>query len=132
MILIIGGNSQGKLEFAQSLLNVQDTDITDGSCCPFADAFHRPVLNHLHLLIKRLRQEGLDHLSFVLEGIENNKNITVICDELSTGVIPIKREDREIQEQIGRLQCEIAQRAEKVYRVYCSIPVLIKGIENEL
>jgi len=130
MIFIIGGNSQGKLNFAKKLLHVQDENIMDGENCSFDQAFDKPVLNKLHLLIKRMTEAGADPWQMIMDGMNTNPSITVICDELSTGVIPVKREERAMQEKVGRIQSEIAARAEKVYRVYCSLPILIKGNED--
>ncbi|NLM22423.1 MAG: hypothetical protein GX207_11910 [Peptococcaceae bacterium] len=127
MILIIGGNSQGKLQFAQEMLQVGNEMISDGGTCQLDQAFAKPVLNRLHLLISRLKQQGLDPYSFIKQGIENNPEITIICDELGLGVVPIDREERELQELTGRLLCDIARQAAQVYRVHCSIPVKIKG-----
>lgn len=133
MIFIIGGNSQGKLEFARNLLGLDgDDQITDGVSCDLTKAFARPILNQLHVLIKRLIAEGYDPNQFIQLGIDHNPRVTIICDELSTGVIPLLKEDREMQELVGRIQCTIAKRARQVYRVYCSIPVLIKGDEHAL
>jgi len=127
MILIIGGNSQGKLKFAKELLSIGDDLVTDGGTCEFDRAFDRPVLNHLHLLIRRMKQQGLDVYGIVRQGIERNPEITIICDELGLGVVPVNCEERELQELTGRIQCELAQKAAQVYRVHCSIPVKIKG-----
>ncbi len=133
MIFIIGGNSQGKLEFARNLLGIDgDQQITDGASCDLTEAFTRPILNRLHILIKRLKAEEYDLNQFIEQGIDQNPQVTIICDELSTGVIPLSKEDRELQELVGRIQCTIAKRAGQVYRVYCSIPVLIKGDEHAL
>lgn len=132
MNFIIGGNSQGKLEFALTLLSENTSAISaadtvaDGAVIAWADAFSRPVLDRLHLLIKRLVDHGIDPYEFVERGLAANPSITVICDELSTGVIPIAKQDRQLQETVGRIQCLIAGRARNVYRVYCGIPVLIK------
>jgi hypothetical protein len=127
VILIIGGNSQGKRDFVKKNLGVQDENISDGWNCPLQDAFNKPVLDHLHVLIKRAKEDGRDPLLYIQEGLDYNPKITLICDELGTGVIPIRKEERDLQESVGRILCLIAKRAEKVYRVYCSIPVLIKG-----
>lgn len=132
MIFIIGGSSQGKLDFARELLNVQNDSITDGAVCDFRDAFAKPVLNNLHFLIKRLLEAGQDAGDFIRQGLDLNPDITIICDELGTGVIPIAKEDRELQESVGRIQCQLAKRSDKVYRVHCSIPVLIKGNQDGL
>lgn len=127
MILIIGGSSQGKTQFAKTLLKVEEDKITDGGSCVLEEAFTGPVLNKLQVLIQRLKEADFDAGRFILEGIKKNPEITIICDELGLGVVPVEQKDRERQELIGRIQCQIAQKADKVYRVHCSIPVLIKG-----
>jgi adenosylcobinamide kinase/adenosylcobinamide-phosphate guanylyltransferase len=131
MIFILGGNSQGKLDFARSLLRFPAENVTDGENCGLTEAFDKPVLNKLHLLIKRLLESGTDPWETIRAGIERNPDMTIICDELSCGVVPVGKEERELQEKVGRIQCEIAKRAEKVYRVFCSLPVLLKGKEDE-
>lgn len=129
MILIIGGSNQGKLSFAIDLLHASEKEITDGEICPLINSFDRPILNKLHILVKRLIEAETDPMDFIMKGILENPKITVISDELGCGVIPAEKAGRELREQVGRIQCEIAKRAEKVYRVYCGIPLLIKGSE---
>lgn len=130
MILIIGGNSQGKMACAKSLLSIRDTDVADGNVCSLEQAFQYRVLNHFHLLVKRLSEAGIDPQSYVMNSLNANPDIVIISDELSSAVVPIAREDRELQESIGRILCSLAQKAEKVYRVYCGIPVCIKGDDD--
>jgi len=132
LILIIGGTAQGKLDFARGLLGIEENDVADGEHCDLNQSFTRPVLDKLHLLIKRLKEQGIEAAGFIMEGIKTNENITIICDELAQGVVPVEKNEREMQELVGRIQCQLAQKAAKVYRVHCSLPVLIKGQENEL
>ncbi|MBF0441256.1 MAG: bifunctional adenosylcobinamide kinase/adenosylcobinamide-phosphate guanylyltransferase [Oligoflexales bacterium] len=127
MIFIVGGNSQGKLDFALSLLGIGKDDVSDGGSCDFPSAFEKPVLDKLHLLVGRLVRSGVDPLEFALRGILVNPGITVICDEIGSGIVPVGKEDRQLRETVGTVQCELARRADRVYRVYCSIPTLIKG-----
>ncbi|AFV01776.1 hypothetical protein UNSWDHB_2860 [Dehalobacter sp. UNSWDHB] len=131
MILVIGGGSQGKLEFVRSRWDIASANITDGGTCTFEEAFQHPVLDHLHLLIRRLQEAGLDARKFIADGIEQHPDMILICDELSSAVVPVLKDDREMQETTGRILCAAAQKAAKVYRVFCSIPVLIKGEEHE-
>ncbi|UWG95486.1 bifunctional adenosylcobinamide kinase/adenosylcobinamide-phosphate guanylyltransferase [Dehalobacter sp. DCM] len=130
MILIIGGNSQGKLACALRLLPIQADDISDGEVCRIEEAFQRKVINHFHHLVKRLRESGIDPQPFIMEGIAKNPAIVVISDELSSAVVPIVRESRELQEAVGRILCQLAQQADRVYRVFCGIPSCIKGDAN--
>ncbi|RJE48566.1 MULTISPECIES: hypothetical protein [unclassified Dehalobacter] len=131
MILVIGGASQGKLEFVRSTWDIASANITDGGTCSFEEAFQRPVLDHLHLLIRRLQEAGHDVRRFVTDGIGQHPDMILICDELSSAVVPVLKDDREMQEVTGRVLCTAAQKAAKVYRVFYSVPVLIKGEEHE-
>lgn len=51
----------------------------------------------------------------------------VILTEEGGGVVPADPAQRAAREKAGRLACLLAQRAECVVRVYCGIPVVLKG-----
>lgn len=127
MILVTGGNSQGKLAFVRSEFSMGDGDIADGAVCSFDSAFQKPVLNRLHLLVGRMMEAGADPEALVKKGLAHNAGIIVICDELGCGIVPMSSGERELRERVGRLQCRLAARAQKVYRVCCGIPMRIKG-----
>ena len=50
----------------------------------------------------------------------------VICNEVGSGVIPMDPKQRQSREMTGRLCILLAQRAEKVVRLICGIPQIIK------
>lgn len=127
MILVIGGNSQGKLDFVKEKFDLTDYDISDGGTCKLEGAFKKPVLNRLHLLIKRMTEGNIKPEDAALSGIQENPDIIIICDELGCGIVPVNAEERDFREQVGRIQCQLARKADKVFRVCCGIPILIKG-----
>ena len=51
----------------------------------------------------------------------------VIATEVGGGVVPVDPEERAARETAGRLACLLAQRADAVVRVFCGIPVVLKG-----
>lgn len=51
----------------------------------------------------------------------------VIATEVGGGVVPTEAAERSAREAAGRLSCLLAQRAECVVRVFCGIPVVLKG-----
>ena len=51
----------------------------------------------------------------------------VIATEVGGGVVPVDREERAAREAAGRLACLLARRADAVVRVFCGIPVVLKG-----
>lgn len=97
MILIVGGRSAGKREFAKNL-----------GCDP------KKTLSALHEL------DPLPPLEKLL-GYE-----AVICDEVGCGVVPLERKDRERREAIGRLCCQLAREAQAVYRLQCGLAMQLK------
>ena len=51
----------------------------------------------------------------------------VIATEVGGGVVPMDASERAWRECTGRLCCDIAAQADRVYRVYCGIATCIKG-----
>lgn len=126
MVFVTGGNSQGKLEFVKETFRLKDGDVADGASCDLDKAFRRPVLYRFHLYAARLRAAGVDAAQAVEKGLGENPDVVVICDDLGCGIVPLRREDRGLREEVGRLQCLLALRAKKVYRVVCGLPQLLK------
>ncbi|MDE6880476.1 MAG: bifunctional adenosylcobinamide kinase/adenosylcobinamide-phosphate guanylyltransferase [Oscillospiraceae bacterium] len=51
----------------------------------------------------------------------------VIATEVGGGVVPLDGAQRSAREAAGRLSCLLAQRADRVVRVFCGLPVILKG-----
>ena len=51
----------------------------------------------------------------------------VIATEIGGGVVPIDAGERGAREAAGRLSCLLSQRAERVVRVFCGLPLELKG-----
>lgn len=51
----------------------------------------------------------------------------VIATEVGGGVVPVEPEAREAREAAGRLACLLADRADTVVRVFCGLPLVLKG-----
>ena len=50
----------------------------------------------------------------------------VIATEVGGGVVPIDPDERAAREAAGRLSCLLAQKAERVVRVFCGLPMVLK------
>ena len=55
------------------------------------------------------------------------KREVVIATEVGGGVVPATPEERAAREAAGRLACLLADRADRVIRVFCGIPTVLKG-----
>ena len=103
MVLIVGGAAQGKLDFAREKLGV--TAWSDGVLGP------ESCVHNLHRALRDLPDPR--------EGV-------LICDEVGCGVTPLDRGEREWRELVGRICCELAERAQAVYRVRCGLGERLK------
>ena len=51
----------------------------------------------------------------------------VIATEVGAGVVPADPAERAAREAAGRLACLLAARADRVVRVFCGLPLALKG-----
>ena len=113
MILIIGGFAAGKREYARSL-GYRDEDFTreiEGE---------QPILYGLQDLVSENPADAMDWLPRLLQ------KQAVICNEVGCGVTPADPRQRMAREQTGRLCAALASQAQKVVRVCCGVPIVIK------
>lgn len=104
LILVVGGAYQGKTHFAKT--------------------FGLPVINSLHKTIKTALQNGKNANTTVAKLIL--KDCVVVCDEVGCGIIPASKQERDYRENVGRIVCDLAKKADKVFRVDAGIETRIK------
>ena len=137
MRLVIGGAAQGKLEVAKKLVqsgynkdNVQIASktmiIMDETYNKVEDLYGATIINHYHLIIKRLLKEKQDPELIMEEIISKNPDVYIVSTEIGYGIVPMDAFEREYRERTGRICCKIAEKANEVYRVLCGIEVRIK------
>ena len=114
MILVIGAAASGKRTYVKQM-GYTDADIAD------AVLDDRPVIENVQDLVRR----DPDNVDVLLQPL-SEKHV-VICDEVGSGVIPADPLERKTREQTGRLCVLLAQKAERVIRLVCGIPSVIKG-----
>lgn len=114
MILVIGAAASGKREYVKAR-GYTDDDMAEA----VLDA--RPVIFDLQELVAK------DPENAPLLMPELLKKQVVICNEVGSGVIPVDRNERQTREQTGRLCIQLALEAERVVRLVCGIPIVIKG-----
>lgn len=107
MIFIIGPVFNGKKAFAKNTLGFEDGDIFEN------------VQNSVSV---GMSDEDLKLLADSLA-----KKKVVIATETGGGIVPADFEQRQKRELEGRLNCLLAQKAETVVRVFCGLPVVLKG-----
>lgn len=119
MKLIIGGRGQGKLDYVREKYKIRPDEIA----CELGE---NQVVYGLHSIVKNLAQEGEDPVSVVLRHAESHPETIYICDEVGSGVVPIDQFERQWREAVGRVCTALAGRAEKVERIFCGLPMILK------
>ena len=108
MIMVTGGTFQGKTAYTMRKFGLAESDIADGADASFEKLKTARCITNYHLLVKHL---GDDCIGFTEELCRTNPEAIIIIDERRCG-------------------CIIAANSEKVLRIVCGIPAIIKG-ENE-
>lgn len=107
MRLIVGGAYQGKKEYAVEKY---------GGC-----------VENFHLKIRDWLDSGLDPMTETESFLRENKDAVIVMDEIGCGIVPIEPKERIWRENVGKIGCYLAERAESVERVICGIATKIKG-----
>ncbi len=120
MRLYIGGYGQGKLKYVSAVEGI--SKFFDGEKDNIEDIKNYRALNKLNLLIKRLLDENKDVMDF----ISKLDMDVVICDEVGNGIVPMDRTDEVYRNTVGRSCCILAEKSERVIRIFCGIGQVIK------
>ena len=129
MELYIGGYAQGKLDYVlsrhPSCLVFEDLDCLKSA----AGKTGVKVLNHFHLIVKKMLSEGLKNEeieSEIMQALSCVSDLAIICNEIGNGIVPLDKDERLYRELTGRLMVKLAQKADKVVRISCGIPQTLK------
>ncbi|MGN0371423.1 MAG: bifunctional adenosylcobinamide kinase/adenosylcobinamide-phosphate guanylyltransferase [Enterocloster sp.] len=58
--------------------------------------------------------------------LEKRPDRILVTDEIGCGIVPLEPFERRYREQTGRICCELAKRAEQVWRISCGLGQRIK------
>ena len=125
MKLIIGGQFSGKYERLLEL-GFSPAEIANSSSDSLEEAFSKPAIYRVNFLLRRLLKEGKD-ASLLLEAVRSHPEVTLVCDEVGCGVVPVDPEERHYREQVGRFCCQAAALADSVERIWCGIVTELKA-----
>lgn len=135
MILIFGGAFQGKRDYAMREFNLSDEDImqiehfppeTDiKSPKPELD-FHSKAVSGFENFVLACLKAGESPENYINRHEEQLKNMIIISDDISQGLVPMDPLDREWREATGRCLVQLADKADTVIRIFCGIPEVIK------
>ena len=119
MILIIGGAYQGKLAYAREKYSLTDEDIC---VCGEGVDFDKKCIHNIQEFV----WNHPDALDFFREHRDAWENSILVCRDLSGGVVPMERANREWQRNTGKLCQYLASEAKEVIRIFCGLEQRLK------
>lgn len=108
MIFVTGGAAQGKRKFAM--------DYFPGAM----------VMAAYQMTVEQCIKDGKDPLSQVEAMLSISPDVIIIMSEMGSGIVPVDSKDRILRDEVGRVGCYLAERAEEVYRVVAGLGMRIK------
>lgn len=126
MIFIIGGSYQGKTDFAVNKFGLSPDEITEGSA-PYDKLISAKCIRHFEDFVSSAAVRNEDPLKLTEKLLSGTPDAIIIMTEIGCGIIPIEKSQRVYRELVGKTGCLIAGLAQKVIRITCGIPAVIKG-----
>lgn len=124
MILIYGGSYNGKTDFAIKKYNLKDDDIF---YCKSAELnFSYRTIVGLHIFIRHCVLNNINALDIIKNNLDNIKDKVIICDEIGSGIVPLKKEDRLWREECGKVLQFLSQNCNKVSRIFFGLEEVLK------
>ena len=125
MVLIYGGAYQGKLDFARENFNLTEDAVMRVAGETEID-LSKKCVNGYHALVLSQLRVGINALEYLTENMANLSDKIIVCDDISSGVVPIDHETRAWREACGRCVTLLGGNADEVWRVFCGIATQLK------
>lgn len=121
MDAIVGGAWQGKLDYAKKTFAIAEDDLC--VCTPDREPdFTKRCLVHYEAYLLRCLRQGRDASHAALR-----EDAVVLAEDIFCGVVSVDEETRAWREAAGRGLTALALRADTVTRLFCGLPLRLKG-----
>ena len=122
----MGGRAQGKLDYVRGRYPEKGRSVF-GESAGVEDCLGAEIIAHFHLFVKGFGGNSEKAFEAVGRILEGNPQVIILCDEIGCGIVPMEKEEREYRELVGRIMGMVVSRAERVERLVCGIPQVLKG-----
>lgn len=124
MIVVFGGAYCGKLNFIKEKFNISDNDIYY-----FKNEkldLEKKALSGLHVFVLECLEKGYKPLDILKKNEEKLKNKIVLCDDISSGIVPMESMNRRWREETGKCMQYLISKSESTYRIFFGIDTKLK------
>jgi len=124
MTLIIGGAYQGKRAYAKEAFSLEDKDIF--LCEGLEIGTTAPAVAGLENFSLACVQAGLEPIDELRRRLPDYRSRILIANDISCGVVPIDATIRAWREAHGRMCNALSKEADRVVRLFCALPQVLK------
>ena len=125
MELIIGGAWQGKSDFARQ--SHPDIVFQEAGGLDREGLLASPGILNLQDYIKKEMKAEKKLSALASDLIDKNPHAVIVVQETGCGLVPTDPFERAWREQTGRICIALAACSEKVTRIVCGIPAVLKS-----
>ena len=126
MVLVFGGAYQGKLDYVLETYKLCKEDVYRCGMESVHIDYEKKVIYGLDKFVYACVKEGLEAKELIFSHLDDLRDSIIICDDISQGIVPLDRDEREWREAIGRCMVNLGKAADEVVRVFCGLGVRIK------
>lgn len=132
MKLVIGGRTQGKLNYVLQHMTDENYQIYDGVFPDEGELFNLTkknewlIVNHFHKWVNKELKENRNPEEELEAFLKKGVRFVIISDEIGNGIVPVDAFERDYRERTGRMLITLASQADEVVRVICGIGQKIK------
>jgi hypothetical protein len=126
--LIVGGEYQGKLDYALERFGLAPGDVW---FCEYAGTrivTDKPVIYKIERWVFNAMRAGLDPEAEFAPLRDGFRGKIIICTDISCGVVPADPALRAWRETVGRVCARIARDSDEVVRMFCGISTTLSPI----
>jgi len=120
MVFIIGGDYQGKLDYAKKTFALGEGDVF--TCAGGEIDFSKRCIYK----VEELARSHPEPIDFFMSYRSEWEDSILIMADIFCGVVPVDRELREWRQKAGRLSQYLSGEAERVIRVFCGLEQKLK------
>lgn len=126
MILVFGGAYNGKLKYVKEKYNINNDEIF--FCNDSNIDYSKKVICGLDRFIKEACMENMKPLDILKANISKLSDKIIICDEISSGIVPLEKSDRIWRDNTGTCLQYITESSTSVIRIFCGLEMVLKDV----
>lgn len=126
MDLIFGGAYQGKLDYSKKTFDCHEEDVFYCIDVSTEADFEKKIVYKTEDLVLACVRNGIEAKDYFKKNKTLWENTVIICCDISQGIVPMERENREWREMTGRLMTYLGEEAKTVTRIFCGLPQRVK------